>query len=738
MRNTTSHTGKQQSRNSQDYKRIRPDEFVQAAKALVELGWHPIPLGKAKGKELLVGGVTGYEGIDITDEDIFREWADRWAATEDGLNLATRMPVGVIALDVDCYGDKPGAETMASCVDEWGDLPPTWSITARSDGSSKLLYRVPEGWKGVGVLPAPIGKNGSGVEVIQRHHRYAVVPPSVHDVGPVRLFDPDGEECDHLPTPDELPMLPEAWCDGLYKFRPDVTRDRTADPDELLGLFQDGLMTDAVQRAMQKVLDALSSGAGRHDEMNERLLELLRLGWGGAPGVRLAVEVVKTAFVQALGAERGVATAQSEFDRSLKGAAEIVAAAGPSVAHAFQPGGVWHSDSRWIPAGDGGGLLVRGESGSAGDDQPSVRRFATVSARELAQPVPPMEWLVRGVWPRRSFGPMGGEKKTLKSYNLLSMSVAVASGEPLFGEFKVESPGPVIYYVGEGGRVPFQRRVQAIARAYGVDLAELPLDAVFEVGSLDSPEFTDELKRKLDEIQPELVILDPLYAFHPAGVEAQNLYERGRMLAQLSALTANETALVVADHFRKTGAADLDLDSIAQTGMGQWADSWILQKHRVDADLANGKYQLAVEFGSRQWGGSRWELDWQLATAEQVENGEEGSAAIGWEIRRGDGDTGAAKKGRGQSSSERKSQILELVGKNRLVFTKNQLVAAVGGKKDTVRADIQELENARRLVVKDAPALEGGREVVRQRYDLGPGLTFKMSSVDEDSGDDDA
>lgn len=51
-------------------------------------------------------------------------------------------------------------------------------------------------------------------------------------------------------------------------------------------------MTDAVQRAMQKVLDALSSGAGRHDEMNERLLELLRLGWGGAPGVRLAVEVV--------------------------------------------------------------------------------------------------------------------------------------------------------------------------------------------------------------------------------------------------------------------------------------------------------------------------------------------------------------------------------------------------------------------------------------------------------------
>ncbi|WP_162648027.1 bifunctional DNA primase/polymerase [Rhodococcus pyridinivorans] len=292
MRNTTSHTRGQQSRNSKEYKRIHPDEFVQAAKALVELGWHPIPLSGPGGKVCGPKGVQGREGVDVTDEDTFREWADRWAATEDGLNLATRMPVGVIALDVDCYDGKPGAETMAACADEWGDLPPTWSVTARTDGSSKLLYRVPKGWEGVGVVPGRDGKNGSGVEVLQRHHRYAVVPPSIHDVGPVLVFGPDGDQCDHLPTPDELPMLPEAWCDGLYKFRPDVTRDRTADPDELLGLFQDGLMTDAVQRAMQKVLDALSSGAGRHDEMNERLLELLRLGWGGAPGVRLAVEVV--------------------------------------------------------------------------------------------------------------------------------------------------------------------------------------------------------------------------------------------------------------------------------------------------------------------------------------------------------------------------------------------------------------------------------------------------------------
>ncbi|AYA23956.1 hypothetical protein C6369_005235 [Rhodococcus rhodochrous] len=729
MTKPTSRNGTPQSWNSQECKRIRTEEFVIAAKELVALGWHPIPLGGEKGKDLLVKGVTGHEGIDVTDESTFREWADQWAASKDGLNLATRMPVGVIALDVDCYGGKPGAETIAAREAEWGTLPPTWTITARCDGSGKMLFRVPDDWVGVGVVPMRDGKNGSGVEVLQRHHRYAVVPPSIHNVGPVRVFGPDGDECGHLPTPGELPMLPDAWLAGLYKHRQELERERAADPDDLIASFSDGLMTDAVQRAMQQVLDALSSGAGRHDTMNQKMLELLRLGWGGASGVKFAVQMVRTAFVQALSDERGEHAARSEFDRSLKGAAEIVAAAGPSVAHAFQPGGAWHKDSAWIPDLENPDLMKRGVVESAGE-APTVR-FAPVSAGDLAQPVPPMEWLVRGVWPRHSFGPMGGEKKTLKTYNLLSVAVAVASGAALFNEFKVESQGPVIYYVGEGGRAPFQRRVQAIARAYGVDLADLPLHAVFEVGSLDVPDFTDALKRNLDDVQPELVILDPLYAFHPAGVEAQNLYERGRMLAALSAQTANETALIVADHFRKSGSADLDLDSIAQSGMGQWADSWILQKHRDAPDLAGGKYQLAVEFGSRQWGGSRWELDWQLATAEQVENGDEGSAAISWEIRRGDGTTGDRKPGGSRGASERRARILELIREKPLAYTKSQLVDAVGGNRKAVKEEIEQLENARQLLVKDAPGREGTRYVVRPRYSLGPGLTFKIVPADD-------
>lgn len=133
---------------------------------------------------------------------------------------------------------------------------------------------------------------------------------------------------------------------------------------------------------------------------------------------------------------------------------------------------------------------------------------------------------------------MGGEKKTLKSYNLMSIAVAVASGRPLFGEFEVVSPGPVVYFAGEGGEAPFRRRLQAIARSYDVDLAELPIYASFDVGPLDSAEFISALTNALDARRPELVIIDPLYAFHPSGIEAQNLYERGRMLGAEHDVTA--------------------------------------------------------------------------------------------------------------------------------------------------------------------------------------------------------
>lgn len=260
------------------------------------------------------------------------------------------------------------------------------------------------------------------------------------------------------------------------------------------------------------------------------------------------------------------------------------------------------------------------------------KRFAVVSARELAEPVPPMRWLVKGIWPEKSYGVLAGEKKTLKTYNLLHMAAAVASGTRMFGQFDVPTAQPVLYLLGEGGSGPTRARLQRITKAMNVELADVPLFMMYEAASTDSQQWRDAVAAALDLLQPGVVMLDPLYAFHPPGIEAQNLYSRGQMLAELQVLLAKDSALVVADHFRKTNSGGgLDLDSIAQSGMAQWADSWVLQKHRASPEVADGNFFLRVEFGSRQWGGRAWDIDWRVGSFDEDLGQHDGD--VSWDIR---------------------------------------------------------------------------------------------------------
>ena len=47
-------------------------------------------------------------------------------------------------------------------------------------------------------------------------------------------------------------------------------------------------------------------------------------------------------------------------------------------------------------------------------------------------------------------------------------------------------------------------------------------------------EFTDAVKRHLDELQPKLVILDPLYAYHPSDVEVSEPVRAGADACELA------------------------------------------------------------------------------------------------------------------------------------------------------------------------------------------------------------
>ena len=106
------------------------------------------------------------------------------------LNLGARLPVGVIGIDVDQYGDKRGLDTVAGCEKRCGPLPPTYVATAREyeTGSGIRLFRVDEKvwlWPGDSDL--------HGVDIIDRHHRYISAPGSLHHSSArYGLYGPDG------------------------------------------------------------------------------------------------------------------------------------------------------------------------------------------------------------------------------------------------------------------------------------------------------------------------------------------------------------------------------------------------------------------------------------------------------------------------------------------------------------------------------------------------------------------
>ncbi|GAA11011.1 hypothetical protein GOALK_016_01340 [Gordonia alkanivorans NBRC 16433] len=540
------------------YDRLSPDEFVTHGERLMERGWHPIPLGDgkrdSKGKTLLEIGVTGHRGVDADSVETLRKWASKHASRRGGLNLGVRMPLGVIGIDVDCYDGKPGAETIAACETQWGKLPATWTLTARTDGSRKLFLRVPDGWVGVGRLP-----NG-GVELLQRHLRYSVAPPSVHHSGNlVRAFGPDGKGCEQLPPPEQLPELPLRWLEGLRSDVEDLPVSSSAEGRELRGRFLGGEMAPEVVARINEFLTALADGASRHDACATATYALCALGAEQYAGVAGALNLVESAFVHAVASERGgEAVAREEFDRMMNGALRKVARNNPAASltaedvalarEAFAPGGVWHPDN---PKGNVYYLHRRGQRADP-PPQADGRQFT----QSLAQVTPTkVRWLWHPWIPLGKLTIFEGEPDVGKSTMTLKLAAMVSNGGPWprvdvsgdtsRNEKGLTDPAAVVLVGVEDDLADtvVPRLEAAKADLQLVSAMARPRDANGQPIPFLVPDDVAKLRRAIDEVDAKLVVIDPISAFMSDAVKP-------------GSDTANRKALMtLADVAEQTGAA---------------------------------------------------------------------------------------------------------------------------------------------------------------------------------------
>lgn len=266
--------------------------YADAADAYWNAGWRGILPLPAKAKKNPPSGFTGQSGVYPSYADIHA-----WAHGPERLgNIALRMPGNIIGIDVDAYGTKQGADTLAIAESMHGELPPTWRTTSRDDGISGIrLYRVPEG------LAWP-GEIGASTELIQTRHRYAVVWPSIHPEGRTyRWIGPDGIVSTAIPDPDDLPPLPQPWVEAYTggEFAEATPRMAVKHADAVAWIAGQPHATETVCPRMEKAVEQFHRdlAGSAHNSTRDAVLRVARLAEEGHHGAVFALTEVRKAFI---------------------------------------------------------------------------------------------------------------------------------------------------------------------------------------------------------------------------------------------------------------------------------------------------------------------------------------------------------------------------------------------------------------------------------------------------------
>jgi hypothetical protein len=175
-------------------------------------------------------------------------------------------------------------------------------------------------------------------------------------------------------------------------------------------------------------------------------------------------------------------------------------------------------------------------------------------------------WLVKGFWGRRSHGIVAGMPKSFKSTLVHDLVVSVASGKPFLGKYPVMDPGPVVVVQNENADYVMRDRSEKLIASRGLCgnvkikgddhirlqfPPDLPIHFVNQQGfMLTDDSHKAALEKLVSEVQPVLVVLDPLYLMFDNDLNlAKDLSPVLNWLLHLK--NEYKTSVMVVHHYNK-------------------------------------------------------------------------------------------------------------------------------------------------------------------------------------------
>ncbi len=443
-------------------------------------------------------------------------------ATRGGYRLVSRLPAPIVIRD---------AEDAAA----WSRLYLSWCVwLSRKFG---IVADLCTDWQHLFRLPhATRDDNGDNGEPEDR-----LVYGDVHKIGAWPYPFPHAREFD-LAEAHRLAAIDPRWASAIGRMEEHVPRNDAASPmvreiyigtDTDLGgnhaphprAYARAALDDEVNRVRN------APEGTRNDALNRAAHALGQLVGAGALD-RGDVEraLVGAALAAGLGEREAERTIRSGIDAGEKEPRDIPPP--PSRGHDRDP-----------------------DAPGAEKEPPSITEDApTFFARELDED-DAEDWLIPGLVPRESVTFLAGLPKVMKTFILCEMAIAVASGRPAFGHFRVVK-GRVLLFLEEDSRRRIAQRLWALARGHGIDPRLLDIRiAVMSGLRLDDRAWVARLDRELGEHRPIFVGIDALSRVHSSDEN-----DRSSMRAVTTAVSGlvvrHKCSLEIVHHYRKPAMGD--------------------------------------------------------------------------------------------------------------------------------------------------------------------------------------